>query len=262
MGTAVQHKVVIARELRRAVFENTGLSVHYQPQVSLSNGRVIGFEALMRWTHPTLGNIPPSEFIPIAESSHLICDLGLWILRQAALQAKAWLDAGEPAREIAINVSAAQIWRTDFVRAVAKILRETELPPHLLCVELTERLLADHTEGRVRRVLTELKGLGLTLALDDFGTDYSSLGYLIQLPFDKIKIDRIFVDGIAKSERPKIARGYDCALPRPRHDDRGRGRRNPRGTRNSQAVSARHCPGLCICTPDGGERSFSGCMVS
>ncbi len=203
MSTAVQHKVAIARELRRSVSENIGLSVHYQPQVSLSNGRVTGFEALMRWTHPTLGNVSPSEFIPIAESSHLICDLGLWILRQAAIQAKVWLDAGEPAREIAINVSAAQIWRTDFVRDVAKILRETGLPPHLLCVELTESLLADHAEGRVRRVLTELKGLGLTLALDDFGTDYSSLGYLTQLPFDKIKIDRIFVDGIAKSERAR-----------------------------------------------------------
>jgi diguanylate cyclase (GGDEF)-like protein len=203
MSTEVQHKMVIARELRRSVTEDVGLSVHYQPQVSLSSGRVTGFEALMRWTHPTLGNVPPSEFIPVAESSHLICDLGLWILRQAAIQAKAWLDAGEPAREIAINVSAAQIWHTDFVLDVAQILRETDLPPHLLCVELTESLLADHAEGRVRRVLTELKGLGVTLALDDFGTDYSSLGYLTKLPFDKIKIDRIFVDGIANSGRAR-----------------------------------------------------------
>jgi diguanylate cyclase (GGDEF)-like protein len=200
MNTAVQHKIAIARELRRAITENVGLAVHYQPQVSLSNGRVTGFEALMRWNHPTLGNIPPAEFIPIAESSQLICDLGLWILRQAALQAKAWLDAGEPAREIAVNVSAAQIWHTDFARDVAEVLKETGLPPHLLCLELTESLLADHAEGRVRSVLTALKSLGVTLALDDFGTGYSSLGYLTQLPFDTIKIDRIFVDGIANSE--------------------------------------------------------------
>jgi diguanylate cyclase (GGDEF)-like protein len=200
MNTAVQHKIAIARELRRAITENVGLAVHYQPQVSLSNGRVTGFEALMRWNHPTLGNIPPVEFIPIAESSHLICDLGRWILRQAALQAKTWLDAGEAAREIAVNVSAAQIWHTDFVRDVAQVLKETGLPPHLLCLELTESLLADHAEGRVRGVLNELKSLGVTLALDDFGTGYSSLGYLTQLPFDTIKIDRIFVDGIANSE--------------------------------------------------------------
>ena len=200
MNTAVQHKIAIARELRRAITENVGLTVHYQPQVSLANGRVIGFEALMRWSHPTLGNISPAEFIPIAESSQLICDLGLWILRQAAAQAKAWLDAGEAAREIAVNVSAAQIWHTDFVRDVAEVLQETGLPAHLLCLELTESLLADHAGGRVRSVLTALKGLGVTLALDDFGTGYSSLGYLTQLPFDTIKIDRIFVDGIAASK--------------------------------------------------------------
>ena len=200
MNTAVQHKIAIARELRRAITENVGLTVHYQPQVSLSNGRVTGFEALMRWNHPTLGNIPPAEFIPIAESSQLICDLGLWILRQAALQVKIWLDAGEPAREIAVNVSAAQIWHTDFARDVAEVLKETGLPPHLLCLELTESLLAGDAEGRVRSVLTALKSLGVTLALDDFGTGYSSLGYLTQLPFDTIKIDRIFVDGIANSE--------------------------------------------------------------
>jgi diguanylate cyclase (GGDEF)-like protein len=203
MSAAAQHKMVLARELRRAVSSNTGLSVHYQPQVELSTGRVTGFEALMRWTHPTFGNVPPADFIPIAESSQLICDLGLWILRQAALQAKEWLDAGETAREIAVNVSAAQIWHTDFVSDVVRVLKETGLPPHLLCLELTESLLADHAEGRVRTVLTEFKRLGVTLALDDFGTDYSSLGYLTQLPFDKLKIDRIFIGGIAGSERAR-----------------------------------------------------------
>ena len=203
MIAAAQHKMVLARELRRAVNNNTGLSVHYQPQVELSTGRVTGFEALMRWTHPTFGNIPPADFIPIAESSQLICDLGLWILREAALQAKAWIDAGEAPREIAVNVSAAQIWHTDFVSDVVRVLKETGLPPHLLCLELTESLLADHAEGRVRTVLTEFKRLGVTLALDDFGTDYSSLGYLTQLPFDKLKIDRIFIGGIVGSERAR-----------------------------------------------------------
>jgi diguanylate cyclase (GGDEF)-like protein/PAS domain S-box-containing protein len=203
MSIAAQSKMAMARDLRRAVSENIGLAVHYQPQVELSTGRVMGYEALMRWTHPTLGNIPPGEFIPVAESSQLICDIGLWILREAAMQAKAWLDAGEAPREIAVNVSAAQIWHTDFVYDVLRVLEDTGLPPHLLCLELTESLLADHAEGRVRTVLTELKRLGVTLALDDFGTDYSSLGYLNQLPFDKLKIDRIFIDGIADSERAR-----------------------------------------------------------
>jgi diguanylate cyclase (GGDEF)-like protein len=203
MSAAVQHKLALGRDLRHAITANSGLSVHYQPQVDLTTGRVTGFEALMRWTHPTLGNVPPGEFIPIAESSHLICDLGLWILREAARQAKAWLDAGEQPRQIAVNVSAAQIWHTDFVSDVVQVLEETGLRPDLLCLELTESLLADHAEGRVRNVLIELKRIGVTLALDDFGTDYSSLGYLTQLPFDKLKIDRIFVDGIATSERAR-----------------------------------------------------------
>jgi len=203
MNAAVQHKMALSRDLHHAISANTGLFVHYQPQIELATGRVTGFEALMRWNHPTLGLVPPTEFIPIAESSHLICDLGLWILREATRQAKAWVDAGEPPRQIAVNVSAAQIWHTDFVGDVMRVLDETGLAPGLLCLELTESLLADHAEGRVRTVLMDLKRLGVTLALDDFGTDYSSLGYLTQLPFDKLKIDRIFVDGISTSERAR-----------------------------------------------------------
>ena len=203
MSTVLQYKTALARELRRAVTENIGLEVHYQPQVTLASGRVTGYEALMRWRHPALGMVPPSEFIPVAESSHLICDLGLYVLRQAVGQARAWLDAGETGREISVNVSAAQIWQTDFINDVARVLAETGLPPNLLCVELTESLLADHSAGRVRGVLTSLKRLGVSLALDDFGTDYSSLGYLTQLPFDKIKIDRIFVAEVETSERAR-----------------------------------------------------------
>ena len=177
------------------------LTVHYQPQVELSTGRVTGLETLMRWTHPTFGNVPPSEFIPIAESSSLICELGSWILREAAFQGKAWLDAGEPPREIAVNISAAQIWHSNLVEEVKRVLEETGLPPHLLCLELTESILANQLDGRVSIVLNTLKRLGVTLALDDFGTGYSSLGYLIGLPFDKLKIDRIFIDGVANSSR-------------------------------------------------------------
>ncbi|CAN5244555.1 hypothetical protein BH11PSE4_BH11PSE4_37650 [soil metagenome] len=203
MSTVVQHKIELARDLRQAILQNDGLAVHYQPQVNLSSGEVEGFEALMRWNHPVHGNVPPAEFIPIAESSQLICDLGVWILREAAAQAKRWIDSGEPPREVAVNVSASQIWHSDFIGDVVRVLDETGLPPHLLCLELTESLMADHAAGRVRKVLTELKQMGVTLALDDFGTDYSSLGYLTQLPFDKLKIDRIFIDGVAESARAR-----------------------------------------------------------
>ena len=201
MDEAVQEKVALALDLRNALADDDGLSVHYQPQVDLSTGRVIGYEALIRWSHPVRGNISPGVFIPIAESSHLICDLGYWILRQAALQAKKWLDEGVPAPAIAVNVSAAQIWNSDLVSDVSDVLAETGLPPQFLCLELTESLLVDQNENRVRSVLKSLKQLGVSLALDDFGTGFSSLGYLTQLPFDKLKIDRVFIDGAPDSSR-------------------------------------------------------------
>lgn len=203
MDTAVQHKMALAKDLRRAIATSCGLSVHYQPQIELASGRVVGFEALLRWTHPERGEVSPAEFVPIAESSSLICDLGNWILREAAMQAKAWLDSGATPREVSVNVSAAQIWHSDLVGEVGRVLADSGLPPHLLCLELTESLMADHSEGRVRTALKALKGLGVTLALDDFGTDYSSLGYLAQLPIDKLKIDRVFVHGVAVSHRSR-----------------------------------------------------------
>jgi diguanylate cyclase (GGDEF)-like protein/PAS domain S-box-containing protein len=203
MDEAVQNKMVMARELRRALVDGAGLSVHYQPQVDLRTGHVVSYEALMRWTHPVLGSVPPDEFIPIAESSHLIVDLGLWILREAAVQIARWQDAGLPERPVAVNISAAQIWHSDLVTDVAEILRATDIRPNLLCLELTESLLVDHAEARARTVLGKLAALGVSLALDDFGTDYSSLGYLTQLPFDKLKIDRIFISGIAQSARAR-----------------------------------------------------------
>jgi diguanylate cyclase (GGDEF)-like protein/PAS domain S-box-containing protein len=203
MDACVQHKSLLARELRRAIAEETGLAVHYQPQVCLKTGLIRSYEALVRWRHPTLGEISPSQFIPIAEGSQLIVDLGRWVLREAAGQTKAWIDAGEPERAISVNVSAAQIWHSDLVTDVGRILRETGIAPRLVSLELTESLLVDHAEDRVRTVLNGLKDLGVTLALDDFGTGYSSLCYLKQLPFHTLKIDRVFVEGVAESEQSR-----------------------------------------------------------
>lgn len=199
MSRAVQARLNMARDLRFAI-ENNHLEIRFQGQIDLRRGKVGGFETLVRWKHPEKGYIPPSEFIPVAESSSLICDIGLWVLREACRTGKAWIDAGEPPRTISVNVSAAQIWQSEFEDDVITILRETEFPPHLLCLELTESVFADHGEGRVRRALAKLKAEGIRLALDDFGTGYSSLGYLKELPFDELKIDRCFVTGAHTTE--------------------------------------------------------------
>jgi diguanylate cyclase (GGDEF)-like protein/PAS domain S-box-containing protein len=194
MSRSVQARLNLARDLRRAIDEN-GLETRYQGQVDLRSSKVAGFETLVRWKHPIRGYISPAEFIPVAESSSLICDIGLWVLRDACKTGRAWLDAGEPERMISVNVSAAQIWQTDFAADALQILEETGYPPHLLCLELTESVFADHGEGLARGALVLLKEAGIRLALDDFGTGYSSLGYLNELPFDELKIDRCFIAG-------------------------------------------------------------------
>ena len=204
---AVDQRLDLARHLRHAV-ETVALKAHYQPQVDLKTGGVTSFEALLRWTHPTRGPVSPAEFIPIAESSGLIVDLGLWVLREACRQGRAWLDAGLPPRAISVNVSPAQIWNLDFETEVAAVLAETGFPAKLLCLELTESLFVDHTEQRISRTLKALSALGLRLALDDFGSGYSSLGYLTRLPFDWLKVDRAFVDGISTApEKRKLLAG-------------------------------------------------------
>ncbi|QCK88762.1 EAL domain-containing protein [Phreatobacter aquaticus] len=210
---AVEQRLDLARHLRHAVEAGT-LHAHYQPQVDLSSHKVTGFEALLRWNHPERGPIPPNEFIPIAESSGLIVDLGLWILREACTQARAWIDQGFKPRSVAVNVSPAQFWNMDFETAVSAVLAETGLPPHLLCLELTESLFVDHTEHRISRTLTALSALGVRLALDDFGSGYSSLGYLTRLPFDRLKVDRSFVDGISTRPEKRKLLGGIIALSR------------------------------------------------
>jgi diguanylate cyclase (GGDEF)-like protein/PAS domain S-box-containing protein len=203
----VEQKLDLRRHLRRAV-ETGALRAHYQPQVDLRTGRVAGFEALLRWTHPERGPISPAEFIPIAESSGLIVDLGLWVLREACRQGRAWLDAGLPSRTVSVNVSPAQLWNQDFEKSVSAVLAETGFPAALLCLELTENLFADNAEQRISDTLTALSNLGVRLALDDFGSGYSSLGYLTRLPFDRLKVDRVFVDGISTApEKRKLLEG-------------------------------------------------------
>lgn len=182
----------LIKGLRSALAENQ-LTAYFQPVVNLETGYVEGFEALARWNDPEKGFISPAQFIPAAEKAGLISELGTHILKIACKQAKLWKDEGRPDWTVAVNVSAAQIMQAGFIEQVREILDETEVPPHLLCLELTESVFVGKSMTIVQNMLREFRMLGIKTALDDFGTGYSSLSYLEHLPFDKLKIDRAFV---------------------------------------------------------------------
>ncbi|HUL88667.1 MAG TPA: EAL domain-containing protein [Pseudolabrys sp.] len=192
MDADLSSRKLLEADLRAAI-ENDQLQLLYQPVVNKSGETVVGVEALCRWTHPTRGEIPPSEFIAIAEHSGLIIDLGNWVLRRACTDGKAWPDL-----TIAVNVSSLQFRRIDFVEVVQRILTETRFDPTRLELELTESVLLGNVDTAEDAML-RLKALGVRLALDDFGTGYSSLLYLRRFPFDKLKIDRSFVRSIEKA---------------------------------------------------------------
>ena len=190
MNTLKRERMTLESQLRRAV-ERNELFLEYQPQVDLRTGRVAGVEALVRWRHPQLGVVPPGRFIPLAEKSGLILSIGGWVLRTAALQAVAWREAGMPPFRLAVNVSPRQ-FRSDLFKTVADVLYETGLPAESLELELTESLLMEEPES-ARSILQKLKGLGVHIAIDDFGSGYSSLSYIKQFPIDSLKIDQSFV---------------------------------------------------------------------
>nr|WP_295468974.1 EAL domain-containing protein [Mesorhizobium sp.] len=180
-------------DLRRAV-ERNEFRLAYQPIVRLEDRTVAGFEALLRWEHPRRGVIPPSEFIPIAESCGLIVQLGLFAMQQAADDLAGWLKfSGENPISVSVNLSSRQLLRRDLVSDVRSVLARSSLKPRCLRLELTESLVMDNPEQSAH-VLSKLKQLGIGLSLDDFGTGYSSLAYLTRFPFDTIKIDKSFVD--------------------------------------------------------------------
>lgn len=174
------------------------LVLHYQPQVCVSTGQIVGFESLLRWEHPELGRIPPDHFIPLAEESRLILPIGSWVLREACSQAKSWQDEGYSPTVMAVNISAIQLQDEEFISSVREVLTETGLDPKWLELEITESAIMDKPE-QVVDMLEQLKTLGLRLSIDDFGTGYSSLAYLQRFPVDKIKIDRSFIRGIPES---------------------------------------------------------------
>ncbi|MDO9268733.1 MAG: EAL domain-containing protein [Methylobacter sp.] len=189
-----RERIALEARLRRAT-EQRELCVYYQAQIDIDSGLIIGAEALVRWHDPTAGLIPPANFIPIAEETGLIVEIGAWVLRETCRQGRRWIDAGLPSLTLAVNVSPHQFRRSDINALVAEVLNETGFPAELLELELTESGLMENEEKAVE-VLNNLRAQGVRLAIDDFGTGYSSLAYLKRFPLDVLKIDKSFIDDI------------------------------------------------------------------
>jgi len=197
MNTRMKARRELEMDLRKALVGKE-FELHYQPLVNLQNNEVNGFEALLRWNHPRRGLISPADFIPVAEETGLIIPLGEWVLKAACYEAVDWPDH----IKIAVNLSPAQLNNRNLLNVVKGALAETGMPPHRLQLEITETVLLQNTFATLA-TLHELRKLGIQVALDDFGTGYSSLSYLRSFPFDKIKIDRSFIQDIANGAEPK-----------------------------------------------------------
>jgi diguanylate cyclase (GGDEF)-like protein len=201
MKDEVIHRMRLTNNLYRAL-ERDEFVLHYQPQICLHTRKIIGLEALIRWEHPEMGRISPAAFIPLAEQTGLINPIGNWVLRTACRQNKAWQDMGLPKLRMAVNVSASQFRNPFLVQHVKDNLRESGLDPAYLELEITESA-ANNEADYIIGVLNNLKDLGVSISIDDFGTEYSSLARLKMLPIDRIKMDMQFVHGIAGDDKDK-----------------------------------------------------------
>ncbi len=181
-------------------------ALHWQPQVHLASGRVVGAEALLRWHHPTLGLVPPAKFIPVAERSGLITEIGAWVLHQACRQAAAWRREGVADLVVSVNLSSVQLKRGQVERTVQQALAASGLPPERLELELTESMLIDDTH-QVSETLHQLVAMGLRLAIDDFGTGYSNLGYLKRFQVHRLKIDQSFIRRLTQDHHDRAIVG-------------------------------------------------------
>lgn len=187
----VEERLFLENDLRQAV-DRRELLLHYQPQIDLASGRLVGVEALVRWQHAQRGMISPGDFIPLAEETGLIVSIGEWVLRAACIQGRLWQQAGLPPVRVAVNISTYQVRQPDFVDMVESILDESGFDPRLLELEITESAVMDNVQEAVR-ILNIFQQRGISLAMDDFGTGYSSLINLQRLPLSKLKVDRSFI---------------------------------------------------------------------
>ncbi len=202
MEKMVAKRMELETEMRKAL-EHEEFTLHYQPQVDLASGRIVGAEALVRWQHPQKGMVSPAEFIPLAEETGLIAPLGEWVLKRACQQLHEWLQKGHAPVVLAVNISSRQLEDRQFVSKILSTLKETAVPTELLELEITESAIMRNPE-EVIPALEEMKRLGISLAIDDFGTGHSSLNYLRRFPVDTLKIDRSFVSDISKSAQDSV----------------------------------------------------------
>jgi diguanylate cyclase (GGDEF)-like protein/PAS domain S-box-containing protein len=196
-GTTRALKQLVLESNLRTGLERNEFIVQYQPQVDVRGFHLVGMEALVRWQHPSLGLLYPNEFVPLAEDNGLIIALGEWVMRTACAQSMSWQDAGLTPLTLSVNFSARQFQRPTFITDVARILKDTNLDPRWLELELTESSIMKDPEEAIEK-LHELKLMGIKVAVDDFGTGYSSLNYLKRFPIDTLKIDKSFVSDVCK----------------------------------------------------------------
>ena len=190
-------RLKLEADLRHAL-ELNQFTLHYQPKLEVATGRISGVEALLRWTHPKFGNLPPTEFIPLAEETGLIISIGRWVLKTASAQNMAWQREGLPAISVAVNLSPRQFLDSNLLDDIDDVLASTGMPAHLLQLEITESMVMQNVE-RAIKLLDEIRSRGVRLAIDDFGTGYSSMSLMKKFPIDTIKIDRSFVRDLAES---------------------------------------------------------------
>ena len=202
MEAIVTNKVEIEQDLRQSL-ERDELEVYYQPKLDLKTSRVYGMEALVRWNHPERGQVAPGDFVPLAEETGLISEVGLWVLISSCVQVQTWIDKGYQPMPVSVNLSGRQLENSDIIAQVAHVLARTGLRPELLELELTESILMKRPE-EVISILQQLKAMGVKLSIDDFGTGYSSLNYLRKFPIDLLKIDRAFVRDITNNKEDRL----------------------------------------------------------
>lgn len=197
MNVRLKQKLEMQSELRNAIKEDQFV-VYYQAQIDLDLNKIVGFEALIRWMHPTKGIVPPVSFIPLAEENGMIIDIGTKVLYEACRQLKQWHDAGYDTLIMAVNISAKQLRDKGFINLVYQVIEETKVNPNYLEFEITESTALENLDFTVE-MITKLKKIGITFSLDDFGTGYSSLSYLKRLPVNNLKIDKSFLDTILEN---------------------------------------------------------------
>ena len=204
MNFKAMERLAVEKNLRKAL-DREEFELHYQPKINLKTGQIAGMEALIRWDSPELGLVMPNQFIPIAEETRLIIQMGHWVLVTACRQSRLWQEAGLPQMPVSINLSVVQFTHPNLVSEISKVLKQTKFPPHRLELELTESVLMQDTTLAVS-ILNKLSELGIKISIDDFGTGFSSLNYLKNLPLDYLKIDQTFIKDFALQTNSAITK--------------------------------------------------------